>query len=242
MEACQLVYDIPTRLNRQCPNPSASLQSRAFRINKSCWVMLKSRVPHSLITRLRERGAVVYLVDFATGQDEALVGMAMTSLRAEVREALKRARAANVAADRSFDANADDPNTSQADNYRRYRANANAIIRRARKLFQSLRAAAQTFGINPDTITVDDLTGQSALNTVDAIQLTMIEKSKAYADAAGIIRRNGGIDHTLIPGMIERDVIPVGIVHDMLQDCDTDEAKEAADALRLAFGRDVYSM
>lgn len=79
MNSVLCVYDIADSL--KILNPSARFRRWGVRVNLSCWVFPGNLVPHEDISRLREQGAAVHLVEFAEQAQETILTLAKAELR-----------------------------------------------------------------------------------------------------------------------------------------------------------------
>lgn len=215
LQACLLIYDIPER--SKVGNPSNRLRSMAVRVNLSCWVIREGDIPYVLLNDMAAGGATWHVVRFDAGESEKLVGMAREALIRDIREALRRANRSAAVAAQPIEAGENTANTRAA-----FVERVRPLVRRMNRLLADARKAAERFGIDPASVSVDD-----AAAAVRALQSGMYARARAYADAAALVRQLGD---EAMANAAAADLVPAGILAD-----DIDDRGGDASALREAF-------
>ncbi len=216
LQACLLIYDIPERSS--VPNPSRRLRPMAVRVNLSCWVIREGDIPYSLLHEMATGGATWHVVRFDASEGAKLVGMAVASLKRDIRDAMRRANQSVSAASRSLDPTADNPTEAK----RRYAERARPIVRRLVKLLSDVQKAAERFGIDRATLSLTD-----AMAGVNSLQAGMLARARAYSEAIEQVRTLGD---SAMANAAAADLVPAGILAD-----DIDDRGGDASALREVF-------
>ena len=83
-----LIYDIPTVLNEECPNPSVLLWNYGFRLEKSCWVLPEKSLNSSVVQRLlefwAEKNVATHIIPYAESAIEQIKSIARQKLYEEM--------------------------------------------------------------------------------------------------------------------------------------------------------------
>jgi hypothetical protein len=83
-----LIYDIPTSMNEECPNPSRTLWNYGFRLNLSCWVLpergLNSHDVKELIALWKSHGLETHVIQYSKEAMGQIREIARTKLREEI--------------------------------------------------------------------------------------------------------------------------------------------------------------
>jgi len=229
LQAHWLTYDIPQRSGIR--NPSRFLRRRAFRPNKSVWVVCKADIPYNLIAEMKEKGASVYCIEFAAHENDNLVALAIASVKRDIMEKIAATRRIVAQAQRREREAMD--NVELSGDERRelvdsLRARARTQIRSARALMKDLRECCERFGVSESAV---DLGG--ALGAVNAIQETIAVRARAVRKAVAKIKetRQGSQDDAIMAALMS-DAMPQDIAADYLEDTGRD-----ASELREAFGK-----
>jgi hypothetical protein len=84
-----LIYDIPSRLSSECPNPSRLLWRHGFRLNLSCWVLPLREMDAlplvDLMALWAEHGVRVHCIEYAESQRDKIKAIAVEKLEEELR-------------------------------------------------------------------------------------------------------------------------------------------------------------
>jgi hypothetical protein len=84
-----LIYDIPSALGEECPNPSTTLWRYGFRLNLSCWVLPESSLSRAAVKELLGHwqqfpGVQVHIIPFAPEAQAQILQIARAKLAAEI--------------------------------------------------------------------------------------------------------------------------------------------------------------
>jgi hypothetical protein len=181
-------------------------------------VIREGDIPYALLHEMATGGATWHVVRFDASEGAKLVGMAVESLKRDIRDAMRRANRSVDAAGRSLDPVADNP----TDVKRRYAERARPIIRRLTRLLSDMQKAAERFGIDRAALSLTD-----AMAGVNSLQAGMLARARAYAEAVAQVRALGDGAMANAAGA---DLVPAGILAD-----DIDDRGGDASALRDAF-------
>lgn len=207
-----LVYDIPSKADVY--NPSWFLRRRGFRVNLSCWVLPAAKIPYTELAELTEAKVRWRVFRFDAGEAPALVAEALRVIRAEVAEAVARARdsAAKMTAKHLEGAehlqDEDAEPRTEADRLESYEAAAYRIVGRMEELLDDVKVAVEGFGIHPDAVGIG-----GAVAAVEAIQAKMNAKAEAYKKAMEALKAAGQTElakagaETEVPGFAVADAL-----------------------------------
>lgn len=223
-DAVEMVNGKPRPFN----NPSDQLRRFAVRLNLSCWLMDAGDIPNMLIARMLDAGCDPHVFHFDATEGKKLVSVAISRLKKEIGDAIKRAERSRVSADAQLTGALDETGMNADEAEERYVRRANGIMERLEALTGDLNAAASRFGINPRVIALARLSV-----TGDALKSAMATRANAYAAAAKVLKATGTTTNVALANAAEVDQVPVGIMADALQD----EGNEA-DAIQL---RDAFA-
>jgi len=189
-----LIYDIPSSLSDECPNPSNRLWHVGFRLNLSCWVIpdngLSSPVVQRLLNHWKQYPAVeVHIIPYHDRALEQIREIARTKLIAEIRrvhESLIKRLA--DAAQRHTEANAEMDRQEQSNEYVGRRAREQAEIRLHGSIRSTIRDAADHLLAAVDCARVFEET-ESTKDLLEGLRLAIRSEAASFnalARARGI--------------------------------------------------------
>lgn len=200
-EISMLIYDIPSNLDQECPNPSNMLWPYGFRLNKSCWVLpekgLNAAAVQQLLAHWSHYPAVeVHVIPYAEHAKAQIRRIAGEKLREEIIRAhtslinrlasasqrLADARAElDAAAERGEQISAEQYDTAE----RRRESDIRSILKKAGESLAASISCAEMFD---ETENVQDLLAglRAAVSSeLASFNAQMLAKGGKPADVAG---------------------------------------------------------
>lgn len=208
MQACLLIYDVPTGAVPMNQHPCVRLRPLAIRLQLSGWVILEGNIPYNYLTYLTEQGCQWDVIKFDQGENKKLIQKAIQSVKNEIRATIKSARDSFQSC--SAQLNADD--MVPEDKAKRFDRNTKATIKRLKQTLADLRQAASTFGIGDN-----DLNIVEAFQQVNVIQATIAAKAAEYTRAINELAKLRGNGDGMVRAA-RADQVPAGILADYLDD------------------------
>lgn len=228
-------YDIPDNATIKIgerevpfPNPSNLLRRFAVRLNLSCWVLNEGDTPHALIATMLDSGCNPYVFKFDPTEADKLVSMAVTSLRKEIDEALRRAEVSRARAERQLDESQGEEGLTPEEAEARYVRRAVAIQTRLAELLDDMNAVAARFGLRPETINAMRLG-----TTGGAIREAMETRARGYVAGIKALKEAGTMDAESLASAAEAATIVTEPMIDALIEAGK---PDEAEALRAAMG------
>ena len=222
MQASLLVYDIPSRLSNEIPNPSPRLRRLGVRINLSCWVIPQDMIPWPYLDELKRKGADWKLARFDAGDIDNLRSIIQSALKEQVKEIADSCRKTIKRLDqRLHDKCRDAENANE--NYKarsKYISETKAAIKRAKKMLADIEQAAGNFGVKSQP-------GghlKRVREVIGGLEMSAKARARIYTDMA-----RGVADPTLSKAA-EEGVLPPEVLADIIE-----EQGGNAESLRLAF-------
>lgn len=205
IQACWLTYDIPD--SADIPNPSNELRPLAFRANLSCWVIQEADIPYMLINELRQAGADVHIVRFDASEAPKLLRMACKAIEKDIRGTIAAAkRNAETAALKMNEA--DNPQEA----LKQYKNAQTRITKTLGRNLRDLKSVAQRFNLSAQIPSLPQ-----SVTAVASLQLTMMERAKAYSEAVAELEAGLGSQNAIVT-TAKRSGIPGEILADYLDD------------------------
>ena len=208
MQACLLIYDVPTGAIPMNQHPCVRLRSIAIRLQLSGWVILEGNIPYNYLTYLTEKGCTWDVIKFDQGENKKLIQKAIQSTKNEIRATIKSARDSFQSSCQAL--NAED--MVPEDKAKRFDRQTKATIKRLKATLADLRKAASTFGIDDN-----DLNIVEAYQQVNTVQAAVSAKAAEYTKAINQLAKLPG-NHSGMLSAARSDQVPAGILADYLDD------------------------
>lgn len=223
-----LMYDIPDAA--EINNPSARLRRIGLRLNLSVWLVPTGSVPQTLINELLAVGSSVITAPYDSTATAGLLAAAIGFANREVADAVKRAEVSRAAAEAELNGPDGDPNAKR----RVYDRKMSNIAKRLNALADEMRVGATVFGLS------GAINFAGLRNTATTLGAATATKAAAYVNATELLATINTTDAQALATAAAADLVPVGVIADMLQENREDDA---AESLRTAFDDDnVFSL
>lgn len=211
MQACLLIYDIPE--TSEVENPSNEFRRIAVRVNLSCWVIPFDNIPWTILHNMNERGATTHIVKFDSSENEKLLTMCVSAIRADIRDTLERARLAMNRAGQSLlkpdpDANKEELRQSHL----KYVKKSKSIVKRLRGFLADMAIVSEQFGIGSTTIDLPQAT-----QAIFSLQSVMHERAKMYVQSINRLQNELGKTNPIVR-TAKRNGIPAVVMADYMDD------------------------
>lgn len=207
MSAHLLVYDIPQ--NRDVPNPSARLRPIAFRINLSCWVIMRADMPWDLLNHWTENRVKWRIVKFDESESENLAKLAIDSIKVEIRGTLDRANRTLSRETRKLQ----EGDEELRERLSEHRKATLRTVKKLRRTLRELQSAASRFGVTDRELGLGD-----AIEQVGVIGYTMRERAREYVNSLNALAALNGPQDGLLQTLRNGGQVPEGLIGDYLED------------------------
>jgi len=187
IQACWLSYDIPDDAELS-EEPCDVLRPIAFHRQKSVWIIQEGDIPYHYVNELQQAESLVDIVRFDASEAPKLLRMCIETITKDIRDTVASARANAASAEARLQA-AEEPDAA----FNAYARDRNRIIRTMGRNLRDLRTLAERFHV-ADRIPALD----TCVSAVAAIQVSMLQRAKAYADTTRELARELGETNAMV--------------------------------------------
>jgi len=208
MQACLLIYDVPTGSIPMAEHPCVRLRPIAVRLQLSGWVIMEGNIPYTYLHYLTEKGCTWDVIKFDQAENEKIIQKAIASTKNEIKATIQSARKSYTDSCARFS----DGSMVPEDALKKYDTNTKATVKRLKQTLADLRKAASTFGIGDKDLNVVD-----AFQQVNALQASIAEKAKEYSRVVNELAKQRGENDGMVR-MARADQVPAGVLADYAEE------------------------